>query len=64
MVLVKYTAKFFASLCETCYVRWFTVFNTRESQKGKAMLACLKSDLGSTEKDGGYKQYEPSIICS
>jgi hypothetical protein len=33
---------------------------TREYQKANATLVYLKS-VGSTIKDGGYKQYEPSL---
>jgi hypothetical protein len=32
-------------------------------KKLRAILICLKGDVGSTEKDGGYKKHEPSVIC-
>jgi hypothetical protein len=28
-----------------------------------SIFVCLKSDVGSTGLNGGYKQYEPSLIC-
>jgi hypothetical protein len=34
-----------------------------ESGKVKAVLIYLKSEVGRTGKDGGYKQYKPSLIC-
>lgn len=35
----------------------------RDITKLKTILESLKSDVGSTEKYGKYKQYQPSLIC-
>jgi hypothetical protein len=30
----------------------------------KAKLLDLRSNIGSSERDGGYKQWKPSLVCT
>jgi len=36
----------------------------RESKEVKTIVVYLNSDVGSTERDGRYEQYEPCLICA
>jgi hypothetical protein len=42
----------------------YAIFYKKERQKVKQLLFNFKNYVGSTEKDGGWKVYEPSFICT